>query len=146
MAGAVIFALIPTQVRDVGGAAVGPRAFPYFLAGLLMVCSLLLVLQSVSAQKSRTATEPSGGSAGNTQEKPKEIGPSGVGYALMIFALLALYVLSMQVVGYVIASLVFLPLMLYLLGVRKKLLYLLIVPIVLTVYGVFSMLLYVQLP
>ncbi len=155
--GALIFALIPGQIRNVGGSAVGPRAFPYFLSVMLMICSAGLALQSFMEGKHQAAKAPSGDvgekpareadaeSGGKAGVKPDRK-PGGAAFAVLFFAILLVYALAMRVVGYVIASFLFLPVMLALLGVRKKLLYLLLIPIVLVVYAVFSMVLHVQLP
>lgn len=163
--GALIFVLIPGQIRNVGGSAVGPRAFPYFLSVMLMICSAGLALQSFMEGKHQAAKAPSGetgaepGSEADAKSRREadaksgsEAGAkpdgklSGAPFALVFFAILLAYALAMRVIGYVIASFLFLPVMLALLGVRKKLLYLLLIPIVLVVYAVFSMLLHVQLP
>lgn len=131
--GAAIFALIPGQIKNVGGSAVGPRAFPYFLSVLLMICSGGLALQSLVRRK-------------KTEEDSSEGSQKGVLFALGIFVLFFLYARVMRWIGYVPASFVFLAILLYLLGVRKKGLYVLMIPIVLCVYAVFRMILHVQLP
>lgn len=145
--GAAIFVMIPGQIKNVGGSAVGPRAFPYFLSVLLMICSAVLALRSfIKRRKGGAASET--GAAGEAVE-----GGDGfrapqrrVAFSLGIFILLVVYAQIMQRIGYVIASLVFLSTLLYLLGVRKKRLYVLMVPIILIVYAVFQMILNVQLP
>lgn len=139
--GAAIFVLIPGQIKNVKGSAVGPRAFPYFLAVLLMLCSAVLIIQGLGRQRKSRADGVSGAKTDETRESWKS-----VGFALGIFALLVLYAFVMRIIGYVPASLVFLMGMLYLLEVRKKRLYVLMIPIVLIVYAVFRMFLHVQLP
>lgn len=145
--GIAIFALIPSQIKNAGGGVVGPRAFPHFLSILLMVCSAVLIIQNLSRRR-KSGAEAQPRSTGETggEEDGIQTRQKGITFALGIFALLVLYALAMRWAGYVAASLLFLMILLYLLGVRKKQLYALMIPIVLCVYAVFRMILHVQLP
>ena len=148
----LVLVAIPSQIKDVGNNAVGPRTLPYFAAILLMVCSILLIIKGLIKTKRASVTASSAEESTPTEQKsevtakPTKKPLSGPVYALLFFALLIVYVILMRPVGYIISSLVFLPIMLYFLHVRKWPLYLVVIPIVLAVYGVFSMMLYVQLP
>ena len=143
LCGGVIYLMIPGQIREVGTNSVGPRAFPTFLAVLLMLCSLGLAAQSLYACRSQ---KPGAAAQAPASEKqPREKLP-GTLYALLFYGLLLMYAFSLQMLGYILASVVFLPLMLYMLNMRRPALYPLLIPIILGIYWVFQGFLHVRLP
>ena len=84
------------------GDVIGPAAVPRLWMSLLIPLSGLLVLQE------KTST-----SVGRTE-------PSGVSLVRTIAALLALYLISIGWLGYFPSTFIFLPLSMYLLGVRNQ--------------------------
>lgn len=143
LCGGLIYLLIPSQIRETGGSTVGPRVFPAFLAVLLMLCGLGLAGQSLYACRRQGAK-----AAPKTEVFPREPRKKmpGTIYALCFYGLLLMYAFSMQMLGYILASVLFLPLMLYMLNMRKPILYLLLIPIILGIYWVFQGFLHVRLP
>lgn len=142
--GILLLILIPVGIQSTGSEAVGPRGFPYFLTVLLLVLSATLIGQGVNKQRKKA------------QEKSVEINPSNhekneemsndVRLALVFFVLIGAYVLVMKWIGFILSSLLFLPVMLYTLQVRKKIFYIVLIPIIGVIYYIFKVLLYVQLP
>lgn len=55
----LVLVAIPSQIKDVGNNAVGPRTLPYFAAILLMVCSILLIIEGLIKTKRASATASS---------------------------------------------------------------------------------------
>jgi hypothetical protein len=137
--GAMVVILIPSQIKNVGSVAVGPRSFPYFISFLLMSCSLILIVQEVKKVRKERAE-------GKVEQQSSSDDTKGLGIALLFYLTVVVYAFSMKWLGFLVSSVVFLPVMLYMLGVRKKLLYLILLPIIAAVYYVFQVLLHVQLP
>lgn len=132
--GVIVLLMIPSQIEEVNSVAVGPRGFPYFCAILLIICSAALCLKGYFDGKKENSKD--------APENEKKTSLPAFGFYLTT----VVYAVVMHYIGYLISSFIFLPIMLYMLGVRKKLLYLILIPIVLGVYFLFQSYLHVQLP
>jgi|GEM_PF-7044093 len=131
--GIFVMFMIPSQIEDAQSVAVGPRAFPYFCGILLILCSIVLLIQGIRQ--------------GNSEERNEEkLDKGNILFALAFYLTVVLYAVLMHHLGFLMTSFVFLPTLMIMLGVRKKVFYILLIPIILIVYYVFQIYLHVQLP
>jgi len=136
---ALIF-IIPLQIRKIPSASgsISPRAFPYFCAVLLIICSLsALIIAIIKFIKKGIVEEME-----NDPESQKKY----LNVVLIFLSILAWYLL-LPVVGFIISTVVLVLIAMLLLGNRNKLA-LIITPLVFSfgVYVVFKDILNVALP
>lgn len=118
------------------GQNVGPAAFPGLLAGLLLVCSLLLILKGLKERASQGWVNP-----GLWLKSWPHLRSFVVTIAAMLF-----YVFASDRIGFIPAALVVLLSMFWTLGVRRRLMLPIALVVVLVIHTIFYKGLRVPLP
>ena len=119
---------------------IGPAFFPEMLAGLLLVCSALLMVNAALAKPAATSVE------GSPPVRGLSLDNGAVRAILTVLAVIA-FALALRPVGFILTSVVFLTAMMAMLGMRKPLLTLAIaVGITGGIYLIFEKLLALSLP
>lgn len=139
----MIFLIIPAQIpvsAMLQKEYITPRTFPTAVCAVLAALSAVGLIDSVrklaKLEKAGQAQE-----AGKTrEERYDDLFP------LLIFALILAYALMFKYLGFVWATLVVPPIILYLLRCRKWYMYLAVYIFAAVVYGIFTLVLHVPLP
>lgn len=120
-----------------------PRTFPTALCVVLTAVSLLGIITSCLkyARARRKAPQQATERAHPTKEKISE-----KIFPYLMFALILLYSLLFQKIGFVWATVIVPPIILYLLNCRKWYMYLALYAFAATVYVIFTLVLHVPLP
>ncbi|MCG8482838.1 MAG: tripartite tricarboxylate transporter TctB family protein [Clostridia bacterium] len=130
-----IWVLIPYEIKAFDVSQMGPRFFPQFLSIALMVLSGILILKSFNKSGYEEAKED--------ETDPWDISELRVG---KIFLLLIIYIGIIEMVGFLISTVVIMSIAMYILKVRKWYHYVIFYVIVFIIYYVFKEIMYVQLP
>lgn len=133
--GTVLYIITPFQTKALSTSKMGPSFFPRVVAIIMIVCSIGLIIQTTIAMKYNHETE----------EKP-EVNWQKEKKVAFVFAMLIVYALCIEPVGFLISSIVFGVALLYVLNTRKWWYYAIYIALVGVVYYVFSKLLYIHLP
>ncbi len=130
---AAVFPLSQSFIRDEIGP--GPEFFPRALAGILIICSVILIIRSfVSASPALNDTDSS-----DSRREFKRVG--------ITLALLIVYVILIPLISYVLSTVLYLALMMLFLGERRSwLIALWALGVTGGIYLLFSLLLKVPLP
>ena len=120
-----------------------PRTFPTALCVVLTAVSLLGIITSCLkyARARRESPQQATERAHPTKEKISE-----KKFPYLMFALILLYSLLFQKIGFVWATVIVPPIILYLLNCRKWYMYLTLYAFAATVYVIFTLVLHVPLP
>lgn len=142
--GAVILLLVPQQVRVVSTGARGAvtaRTFPYMAGGLMVLSSAGLLLKAL-LHKTHAADETAESAVSVEEtEKKKSLLRTG-----LVFVLMILYVIAMNFIGFILASIIFGMIFLYITGIRKWWQYLIFAVLMFPLFALFKYALYVPLP
>lgn len=133
--GVLVYVIIPSQIPNLGVVKSGsftPASFPRLLAILMIVFSLGLLLQSVLEKKQEENTEKI-----DWKDEKK---------VLVIFLMILAYVFLLEIIGFILASIIFGTAFLFFQKVRKWHYYIILYLMVIFVYFSFSKLLFVYLP
>lgn len=143
--GIALLLLIPQEVRVVSTGvrgAVTARTFPYMAGGLMVLSSLGLLLNTLLCKAPEAQTqEENTVSPEEAAAKKKGLIRTGLSFVLMI-----LYVIVMQWIGFILASIIFGMIFLYLTGIRKWWQYAIFAVLMFPLFALFKYVLYVPLP
>ncbi len=131
----LMFHLSSTQIKEASLAGVSPRVVPFLVARSILFLSLIMIAQGAG----RYFLERKEGRATLSHVRYQV-------FPFLLFALIVLYTLVMNYAGYIIASFTVLPLMMYVLHVRKIKNYLILAGLVIFVFIVIDVLLKIRLP
>jgi hypothetical protein len=131
----LMFHLASTQIKEASLAGVSPRAVPFLVARCVLFLSLVMIAQGAG----RYFLERREGKATLSKVRYQA-------FPFLLFALIILYTLVMNYAGYIIASFTILPLMMYVLHVRKVKNFLILTGLVIFVFVVIDVLLKIRLP
>lgn len=143
--GAAILLLIPQEVRVVSTGARGTvtaRTFPYMAGGLMVLSSAGLLLNTLLRKtpegegKTENAVSPE-----DAEKRKKSLLRTG-----LVFVLMILYVIAMNLIGFILASIIFGIIFLYITGIRKWWQYLIFAVLMIPLFALFKYVLYVPLP
>jgi putative tricarboxylic transport membrane protein len=102
---AVGYIYATTQITELDfGDPIGPRMFPYVVAGVMLIGAAVLLVESLAKREAAPQTEPV--AIDEMAEKPAE----GPGYIWMLAAVSAwtiLYILAFERLGYIISTSIF---------------------------------------
>lgn len=129
---AVIFLLIPGQISEPPhlGTGPSPRTIPYIVSGVIFICSIILIIQSLVFKKEKTIEIDLG------EEKS----------IFKIIGCILLFGVLMVTAGYLVAVWVTIPIMLFIMGERKPFIYLFCVLVGTGIYFLFSNIFHITLP
>lgn len=127
-----MFAMMETQVRLPGydSGAPSPRIMPTIFLSIILVCSAILIIQSLVFKKD-TETEFDW-----SKEKPM----------LVLIILMCFYTFLVTTLGYVLASVIAFPLALFYIGERHKGPYIVSVVLAVGIYMMFKTIFNINLP
>lgn len=136
--GAALLIVIPASV-DIGTmSAVGPRAFPYFIAICMIILSVVLAAVTYwENRKNDAKMEHTKSASGEGKNELR---------ALMLVAIVLLYILTFDILGYFGSTFIAATLMLLLFRSRNIKHYLIVYGSAMVIYLAFTKLLYVMLP
>lgn len=134
--GIFLWIAIPYQIKSDGMTTMGPEFFPKFLSVGLIILSILLIIQTFVKEKQ--------GRGQNS--KNFDINLKSELRVLLIFFIITIYAVMIPYLGFVISTILFMGIALFLLNVRKWYFYGALIAFSFVVYYVFEKLLYVQLP
>ena len=128
----VLLLVTPSQVRipayDSG--APSPRIMPYIVLVIMLVSSIALIFQSLVLKKEKIVE------FSWKKEKP----------LLLLILAMCLYVVLIIYLGFVVASVVVFPLILFYCGERKLPIYIFTIAMAVGIYFMFRMLFHISLP
>lgn len=142
---AALLLSIPGQVRIISTgarASIDAQTFPIFVGILLLVSSFGLLAKSVyswlqARRHEQAAQAPNDGTAADRKNARKPA---------IVFVLMVFYILVMQPIGFILSSLVFGIIFLYINQIRKWWQYVIFAVLVFGVFALFKYGLYVPLP
>jgi uncharacterized membrane protein YedE/YeeE len=129
---AFMFLMMETQVRLPGydSGAPSPRVLPTIFLAIILVCSVVLIIQSLVFKKEKVVEYDV------EKEKPM----------ITLIVLLCVYPVLIGFVGYVVASIICFPLALLYIGERKKSPYIVAVVAAVLIYMMFKNIFNISLP
>lgn len=129
---AFMFFMMETQVRLPGydSGAPSPRVLPTIFLAIILVCSAVLIIQSLVFKK----------------EKIVEFDWNVQKPMIVLVALMCVYPVLIGYIGYVVASIICFPLALFYIGERKKLPYVVAVVAAVLIYLMFKQVFNISLP
>ncbi|MEG0541545.1 MAG: tripartite tricarboxylate transporter TctB family protein [Angelakisella sp.] len=136
--GIVLLIVIPTSVDSGTMSDVGPRAFPYFIA----VC--MIALSSVLAANTYWERKKNLNQVAGKKAEPGE-GKNEL-RALALVAIILLYILTFDILGYFVSTFIASTLMLLLFRTKNIKHYLIVYGVAIAIYLAFTKLLFVMLP
>ena len=145
----VVFYIIPVLIKVPAAAkkdVFTPQTFPYFCGVIMLLCSAAGTVKAVvQFQRARAAAVE----AGTIHEKPA---PKTTHERItafipwIVYALVVLYGLGINRIGFILPTLVMIPVILTLLGCRKWQWYLYVYLFAAAMWAIFKFVLHVQLP
>lgn len=135
--GVVIIVISPHAVTagSVSAAQLAPDFFPKFIGWFVVVCSIAQFIQSTVQIKLRVEVE---------EKEPREIKREGK--VLLIFVMILAYIAVSKVIGFFLASAIFVCAFLAVLNVKKWWYYVIAVILSFVAFYCFRYLLFVRLP
>lgn len=134
--GILLYIITPFQTRAISSSKYGPAFFPRVTSLIMVICSIGLSIQSVTAM--RYGHDDNEDKASVNRRKEKKVA--------FVFVILILYVLCIKPIGFLVASAVFGVVLLYILNARKWWYYAIHICLLVVINYVFTNLLYVHLP
>lgn len=135
---------VPLRASWGGDVGVDSRTFPKFTAVAMgIVAASFLVYSLVQYAKARKKLRKEGASELGT---PKKTGTSGYLMGFAVFGLFVLYGIILVTLGYLVASILVPPIILFVIGDRKKLHYVYVYVFAALLFAIFEWLLKVRLP
>lgn len=128
-----LFLVIPSQVKVVTDEVVNSRTFPYILSLIIMAMSLKTIALEVVRLAKKEAVET------------KEFDSKVEAKALFLFSLLIVYVILIQVIGYLVSSLLMVSSFLIFFKTKKWYYYAITLGLTVGIFFIFKMVLNVQL-
>lgn len=129
---AVLLLMVPSQIRvpayDSG--APSPRIIPSICLILMLLCSLILIFQSLVLKKEKVVEFDW------EKEKP----------CFILIGMMCLYVFLIINIGFIAASLIIFPLLLFFCGERKPMPYVVAIIASVGIYYLFQYVFYISLP
>lgn len=110
--------------------APSPRIIPYIVLTIMAACSVILIFQSLVLKK----------------EKIVEFNWSNENPILLLIAALCVYVVLIQAIGFVMASLIVFPAILFYCGERKPPIYIFTIAMTICIFVLFKFLFHISLP
>lgn len=110
---------------------IGPQTLPTILGWVILILSIFLFLSSL---------------AGKTEEQKLALDKQELKIILIFIAAFAVYIVAMPVLGFYVATALFLIVIFHVLKVEKKLIFILTPGTLLAVYVIFTMICEVYLP
>lgn len=143
----VIFLLLTFNIKEpVSNIGIGPRAWPQFLALIIISLSIFNIFKYYVANKHDLSKAPKK----EKEDEPSKEYESTVEYPQNLWislAMLCLYVLLMPFIGFIFSTLVFIGVNIYIMGLKKlRFLFPIVLIIVLILVVVFPNFLGVPLP
>lgn len=139
----VIFILIPNQIQLVTtfgeGIGVNSRTFPYFAAAIMGVAAVVLILDSLRKYLKLVKEQ------GKIKQEKESNNLHSELLALLLFIIFLGYGIAFDHFGFIIASIIFPPIPLFLLGSRKIWQYASVYGFVIVIFVTFQYLLKIQL-
>lgn len=129
---AFMFVMMESQVRLPGydSGAPSPRVLPTIFLAIILVCSVVLIIQSLVFKKEKIVEFDF------AKEKPM----------IILIILLCIYPVLVGFIGYVVASIICFPLALFYIGERKKSPYVVAVVAAVLIYMMFKYIFNISLP
>ena len=129
---AFMFVMMESQVRLPGydSGAPSPRVLPTIFLAIILVCSVVLIIQSLVFKKEKVVEYDV------QKEKPM----------LLLIALLCVYPVLVGFLGYVVASIICFPVALFYIGERKKSPYVVAIVAAVLIYMLFKYVFNISLP
>ena len=129
---AFMFFMMEKEVRLPGydSGAPSPRVLPTIFLAIILVCSVVLIIQSLVFKKEKVVEFD--------WEKEKPM--------IVLVALLCVYPVLISFLGYVVASAICFPAALFYINERKKLPYIVAVVAAVLIYMMFKYIFYISLP
>lgn len=127
--------LANTQISDAEVTGLSARAVPLMVANAVMILSLVMIVQGVVLGRREAR-----------KEEKREFAVSFCYFPFLVFALMVVYAVLMQLVGYFVSSLLVLPAIVFLLEEKSIKNYLILLVMIIAVYVAFGIGLGIPLP